>query len=355
MSDIKFQQTLLKWYTRHKRPLPWREFSDPYPVWLSEIILQQTRVQQGMNYWYKFMEYYPTVLHLAKAHEDDVMKDWEGLGYYSRARNLHKGAKYIANDLDGVFPSTYKDILKIPGVGPYTAAAISSFCFGEVQAVLDGNVFRVLARLYGINTPINTGLGQREFSDLANIIIDKTQPGEYNQAIMEFGALQCVPKNPDCASCVFKEGCVAFKEGNVAMLPVKKKAKKEKDRYFNYVVFEEEGKVLLNKRNDKDIWFGMFEFPMVELPGNANEQVVVGELSETFQISAEAFTLSKVLPNHKLSHQILHINVWKVSGFLPEQSKGYERVNIADLHKYAMPRPLRKFVDDNQLPLPFGL
>ena len=227
-----FSKTLIRWYSKNKRILPWRETKNPYYIWLSEIILQQTQVKQGLPYYESFVTSYPTVFDLANAEESDVLKLWQGLGYYSRARNLHASAKHIAYDLNGVFPDTYKDLLKLRGVGDYTASAIASICFNEATAVVDGNVYRALSRYFGIDTPINSSKGQKEFKALAQELIDIKKPADFNQAIMEFGAIQCKPKNPECSACSFRNSCVAFGNNRVSDLPVKiksAKAKKEKN------------------------------------------------------------------------------------------------------------------------------
>lgn len=261
-----FTDTLLEWYAESSRPMPWKGVKDPYAIWLSEIILQQTRVEQGLPYFTKFLEHFPTVFDLANASEDEVMKMWEGLGYYSRARNLHYTAKFIANELEGKFPFTYKEILNLKGVGPYTAAAIASFAFNLPHAVLDGNVFRVLSRFFGISTPIDTTEGKKYFSSLAQILLKKEEPAQYNQAIMDFGATQCIPKSPICQSCALQEKCRAFLESKVQQLPIKSKKIKKKTRYFHYLVINTNEKVFIRKREQKDIWKKLYEFPLLELP-----------------------------------------------------------------------------------------
>ena len=236
--EMIFSNKLISWYLQNKRDLPWRKTKNPYFVWLSEIMLQQTRVAQGMSYYLKFTETFPTVFDLAKADESTVLKMWQGLGYYSRARNLHATAKHIAFELDGKFPSTYKEIVKLKGIGDYTASAIASICFTEPTAVVDGNVYRVLSRYFGIETPINSSAGNKEFKELAQTLIDTLKPGTYNQAIMDFGAIQCKPKNPICLFCPFSESCVALQKNKIDTLPVKDKKTKVRDRYFNYLVLK---------------------------------------------------------------------------------------------------------------------
>src|SRR6056300_1490745 len=235
-----FSNKLILWYLQNKRDLPWRKTKNPYHVWLSEIILQQTRVAQGLDYYLKFIDAFPTVNHLANADESTVLKLWQGLGYYSRARNLHFSAKYIVKELTGEFPKTYKEIVKLKGVGDYTASAIASMCFNEPTAVVDGNVYRVLSRYFGIDTPINSSKGVKEFKAMAQELIDRNNPAIFNQAIMEFGATQCKPKNPDCGNCPFQNSCVAFGYNHIDALPVKNKSARAKKKYFNFLVFVSE-------------------------------------------------------------------------------------------------------------------
>ena len=259
-----FTTALLQWYAGHTRPMPWKGERDPYLIWLSEIVLQQTRVAQGMPYFERLKAAYPTVKALADAPEDELLKHWEGLGYYSRARNLHAAAKYVAYELDGRFPATHADILALKGVGAYTAAAIASFAYGLPHAVVDGNVYRVLARVFGIATPIDTTAGKKEFAALAQRLLDERDPGRYNQAIMDFGATVCTPKRPACASCPLREQCVALREGRVGELPVKAKQLKSRTRFFHYLVLRFDGQLVLRKRPAGDVWQGLYDFPLVE-------------------------------------------------------------------------------------------
>jgi len=259
-----FTENLLRWYPLHRRDLPWRETRNPYIIWLSEIILQQTRVAQGLPYFHAFIEKFPTVIALAKAPEEEILRTWQGLGYYSRARNLHACARSIVNVSNGEFPDNYAALLKLKGVGPYTAAAIASFAFKEPVAVLDGNVFRVLARYFGLDMDISSPKGKKEFEKLANKLISKETPDQYNQAIMEFGALQCVPKKPDCNECPISTGCYALKYDVVNTLPVNKKKVKIKSRYFLYFHIHTGDYTVVRKRKEKDIWQGLIDFPLEE-------------------------------------------------------------------------------------------
>ncbi|WP_369048085.1 A/G-specific adenine glycosylase [Tenacibaculum sp. UWU-22] len=310
-----FSNTLIFWYLQNQRDLPWRKTKEPYYVWLSEIILQQTRVAQGTPYFLKFTEAFPTVFDLAKANEHTVLKLWQGLGYYSRARNLHFSAKYIVDKLDGKFPDSYNDLLQLKGVGDYTAAAIASICFDEPTAVVDGNVYRVLARYFGIKTPINSTAGKKEFKALAQKLINLKQPGLYNQAIMEFGALHCKPKNPFCADCVLASSCVALNEKQIQNLPVKEKKATIKHRYFNYlVVVTADNKTVFEKRKNKDVWQGLYQFPLIETSKYINEEELIftNTFSDLFssKTSVSLFNQNKIV--HKLSHQHIHTRFWIV-------------------------------------------
>jgi A/G-specific adenine glycosylase len=259
-----FRKNLLDWSVKNPRPMPWKGERDPYKIWLSEIILQQTRVEQGLPYYQKFVAQYPSVRHLADAPEDEVMKLWEGLGYYSRARNLHASAKHIAYDLGGVFPDTYEGIRALKGVGNYTAAAIASFAYDLPYAVLDGNVYRVLARIYGIETPTDTPAAQKYFSTLAQQLLDPRQPAAHNQAMMDFGATCCTPQQAACSDCPFQVHCKAFQLGKVAEIPMKSKGLVKKKRQFHYYILNHQGDVWVRKRLGKDIWRGLWEFPHTE-------------------------------------------------------------------------------------------
>ncbi len=308
-----FSNTLIYWYLQIKRDLPWRKTKDPYLVWLSEIMLQQTRVSQGMSYFLAFSEEFPSIEDLANAKESKVLKMWQGLGYYSRARNLHFTAKYIAEELDGQFPNTYKELIKLKGIGDYTASAISSICFNEPEAVVDGNVYRVLARVFNIKTPINTSQGVKKFKILAQSLLDTSQPGVYNQAIMDFGALQCKPQNPDCRHCPINSSCEAFANNLVKELPVKEKKLKIKTKYFNYIVIvTSNNKTIFEERIGKGIWEGLYQFPLIE----TNKEVQLDELINLSDFKTLVLENSEIkLFNtktiiHKLSHQHLHTNFW---------------------------------------------
>lgn len=338
---------LISWYLKNKRDLPWRNSSNPYHIWLSEIILQQTRVTQGLPYYLKFLEAYPTVQDLANASEDEILKTWQGLGYYSRARNLHATAKKVANELNGKFPNNYTNLIKLKGVGDYTASAIASIAFNQPNAVVDGNVYRVLSRIIGISTPINSTAGRKEFKLLAQQLINKDKPGTANQAIMEFGAQYCVPQNPDCTNCIFNESCYAFQHKKVAQLPVKLKQKPIKKRFFNYmVILSENNKTLLQQRLSKGIWQKLFEFPLIE----TQTDVTLSELEKLPQF--KNFAKGKTIENitlyndkpiiHKLSHQHLYTKFWIV--YL--NNSLIESIPISDVNNYAVPTLVANFVSE---------
>ncbi len=308
---MNFTNVLIAWYLQHKRELPWRDTLDPYPIWLSEIILQQTRVAQGMPYFFSFLEAFPTVSDLADAPEEKVLKLWQGLGYYSRARNLHQTAQHITYELGGKFPGNYAGLLKLKGVGDYTAAAIASFAYAEAVPVVDGNVFRVLSRFFGIATDISGAPARKEFATLARTLMPDDDPATFNQALMEFGALQCVPKNPDCAICPLNDGCVALRDGKVDKLPVKSKKTKVRTRFLNYLVVRDSaGRSVVQKRTGKGIWRNLYEFPLVETNAAATDQWIADRAAQLFR--EIAYVTRRQTVNHKLTHQNLHITFWHV-------------------------------------------
>ncbi|MEZ0005393.1 A/G-specific adenine glycosylase [Flavobacterium sp. 28YEA47A] len=313
---MEFSNLLIQWYLQNKRDLPWRNTADPYPIWLSEIMLQQTRVAQGLPYFLSFTTSFPTVFDLANADEEQVLKLWQGLGYYSRARNLHNTAKMVAFELGGKFPDNYKELLQLKGVGEYTAAAIASFSYNEVVPVVDGNVFRVLSRYFDIETDIASSGAKKEFSELAKELIPHDNPALFNQAIMEFGALQCVPKNPDCERCVLNSGCLALQKNKVDRLPVKLKKTKVRSRYFNYLVFsDDKQQYVLRKRTEKGIWHNLYEFPVIETAAEIDFDEISKLIFEEYGSKFEILSI-KPLKNdailHKLSHQHLYIRFFQV-------------------------------------------
>jgi A/G-specific adenine glycosylase len=334
---------LRNWYTQNKRHLPWRETADPYFIWLSEVILQQTRVEQGLSYFNRFVEKYPGVHLLAAASEDEVLKLWQGLGYYSRARNLHHTARTIATDLKGEFPSSYKEILALKGVGEYTAAAIASISFNLPYAVVDGNVYRFLARLFGIDSPTDTAKGKKLFNRLANELLDPHAPGLHNQAMMEFGALQCIPKKPNCTECVFNDTCLALKENKIDKLPVKQGKIKIKHRYFNYLVLIGDNHTYLQKRTANDIWKNLFEFPVVETNDKTDIGLVLKEFNQIAPSTNEAELTVSNWRKQVLSHQHIHYRfiLIKQQDEKPERTNLF-RVDKKDIYKFAVPKPIEQ-------------
>lgn len=346
---MDFHNILIKWYLQNKRDLPWRKTADPYQIWLSEIMLQQTRVAQGMPYFFSFTEEFPTVKHLADAPEEKVLKLWQGLGYYSRARNLHKTAQYISNDLNGVFPDSYKELLKLKGVGEYTAAAIASFSYNEAVPVVDGNVFRVLSRYFDIESDIALPATKKEFTALAQELMPEDNPAIFNQAIMEFGALQCVPKSPNCAVCDFNESCAALQKGKVSMLPVKSKKLKITNRFFNYLILEDSaGNTLIQKRTAKGIWHNLYEFPLLETQSIINfdtvSKIAKEEIFPEYTIiSIEDCSESTII--HKLSHQHLHIQFWKIK--VKEKIKN--GISAQELKTFPFPIAIYNFIEKQEI------
>ena len=309
----KFSNQLIQWYLINKRDLPWRKISNPYYIWLSEIILQQTRVDQGLAYYLKFIEQYPTIKKLADAKEEEVLKLWQGLGYYSRARNLHYSAKYIVNELNEEFPTNYKDLLVLKGVGDYTASAIASICYNEPTAVVDGNVYRVLARYFGIETAINSTKGIKEFKQLAQELIDDDNPGTHNQAVMEFGARMCKPQKPDCTICPLEESCVSLQKNNINELPFKENKIKVRNRFFNYlVIITNNGKTKIEQRTS-GIWRNMYQFPLIESEKEigVEELICDSEFERLFKGLETTIRLNNEnLIVHKLSHQHIYTKFW---------------------------------------------
>ena len=316
---MSFSDKILDWYHKNKRTLPWRKTTDPYKIWLSEIILQQTRVAQGTPYYLRFVDSFPTVRDLANASEEQILKLWQGLGYYSRARNLHAAAKMVIDQYGGKFPDNYMKLLTLKGVGDYTASAISSICFNEPQAVVDGNVYRVLARYFGIDTPINSTEGIKYFKAMAQKVMNTKEIRDYNQGIMEFGAIQCSPKKPMCLLCPLNESCVALKKGLVDQLPVKLKKTRVRNRYFNYLIpiyEDEKGNrfTCLQQRKGKGIWQNLWEFPLIESDSLLVLDDIAIRYKEDFKnlISDDIQMYNNTPIVHKLSHQHLHTKFWIV-------------------------------------------
>ncbi|WP_394759924.1 A/G-specific adenine glycosylase [Flavobacterium sp.] len=342
---MNFSKTLTTWYLENKRDLPWRNTTNPYYIWLSEIMLQQTRVAQGLPYYMAFTEVFPTVFDLANASEEKVLKLWQGLGYYSRARNLHATAKYIATDLNGIFPSDYKNLLKLKGVGQYTAAAIASFSYNEVVPVVDGNVFRVLSRYFNVETDIASAKAKNEFTLLAQEVISKDNPALFNQAIMEFGALQCVPKSPNCNICPLNTSCAALSLKKVDELPVKIKTVKIKNRFFNYLyIVDNKNKTTINQRTAKGIWHNLYEFPLLETEKLESDEIVLALIQNKFDAISKITLMETETITHKLSHQHLFIKFWKVNrNVILENGLDFESLN-----KFPFPIVLHNFIKNNK-------
>ena len=344
MSTAWFSKALLPWYREHHRPLPWRETRDPYRIWLSEVILQQTRVDQGLAYWHRFVERYPTVAHLAKAPEDAILKLWQGLGYYSRARNLRTAAQQVVSTHGGAFPPDYALLRGLKGVGEYTAAAVGSIAFGLVEPVVDGNVYRVLSRVFGIATPIDSTEGRKEFRALAATLIDPKHPGDHNQAVMELGATVCLPRNPRCGDCPIASRCIARATGRITELPVKAGKTTVRVRYFNYLHIRTAKGTYLQKRTGKDIWQGLYELPLIETTRPASKRMLCLTLEETAPGGWVVEKRSgKVV--HLLSHQRIETIFWGVmrarSVRLPESWVLVPKKKMAD---HAVPRLIDRYM-----------
>lgn len=338
---------ILSWYRDNKRELPWRDTNDPYRIWVSEIILQQTRVAQGYDYFVRFMKRFPNVESLALADEDEVMKYWQGLGYYSRARNLHQAAKSIVTA--GEFPNTYEGVRALKGVGDYTAAAICSFAYQMPYAAVDGNVYRIIARLWGIETPIDSTLGKKLFHQLANELLDKQAPGDFNQAMMDFGALQCIPQNPNCDQCPLNDICVAYQKGKIQDLPVKQHRAQTKNRYFNYIYVRAGTYTYLSKRGEKDIWRNLYELPLIETDKDLCEEEFykLPQLSEMINFEEEpVFKCRLRRMKHVLSHRVIYATFYEVT--LPENTRSFKhflRIKENELERYAVPRLVSLFLE----------
>lgn len=344
---MNFQLELCGWYLANHRDLPWRASTDPYVIWLSEIILQQTRVEQGMPYFNRFLAAYPTVSAFAAASETEILKLWQGLGYYSRGRNMLHTAKEVMEQYEGVFPSAYENLIKLKGIGTYTAAAISSFSANESRAVLDGNVFRVLARYFDLDTPINSTAGKALFGQLSQSLIEGQQASLYNQAIMEFGALQCKPKSPDCNICPLQSGCGAFATKRVQQLPVKLKTVKVKTRYLNYFFCLKDGEVLVNKRTKADIWQHLYDFPHMETSKVAEPNDLEFNSAVRERFGKEAILRPLMEMKHLLTHQIIYVKFFGLDNYIINFKMEAEAnwVSWSDLDELPQPKILTKFIE----------
>lgn len=336
---MNFANELIQWYKTNKRDLPWRNTTDAYVIWLSEVILQQTRVEQGLPYFYRFLERYPDVASFAAAEEDEILKLWQGLGYYSRGRNMLKTARLVKEQYGGVFPQQYDQLIKLKGIGAYTAAAIASFSANEAKAVVDGNVFRVLARYFGIDEPINSPKGKKIFQQIADETLNRNHPGLHNQAVMEFGAMLCKPKNPACGTCPVRTGCWAFKHNAITTLPVKLNKLKIKERYFNYLLIINDGEILLNKRGENDIWANMYELPMFETSSMIpiEELMALPQINASFSQGAEILEVSHIY-KHILTHQRLYIRFIKITSKSVKLEQKWFFTSVENLKNFALPK-----------------
>jgi A/G-specific adenine glycosylase len=340
-----FSRALLPWYRENRRPLPWRNTRDPYRIWLSEVILQQTRVDQGLVYYTRFVERYPTVRHLAQAPDGEVMKLWQGLGYYSRARNLLAAARAVNAAPGGSFPDTVEGLRALKGVGDYTAAAIASIAFDRPAAVVDGNVYRVLARVFGIGTPIDSTAGRKEFAALAAELVDPAHPGDHNQAVMELGATVCTPRNPACDRCPLARRCIARREDRVDLLPVKAGRTKVRERHFHYLVLGDARAIVLHQRTDRDIWRDLYQPPLVEAAGPVTKRLVAARAAELLGRKVVLSDPSGPV-KHVLSHQVIHASFWPVKGPVPRKlPAGWLLVDRAGLEAHAVPRLIDRYLD----------
>ncbi|MFT5777513.1 MAG: A/G-specific adenine glycosylase [Crocinitomicaceae bacterium] len=330
-----FSLLIADWYRQNHRSLPWRESNNAYFIWLSEIILQQTRVEQGTKYYLKFIANYPTVNDLANADEIEILNDWQGLGYYSRARNLHFSAKYIVNELNGNFPETYSEIIKLKGVGKYTAAAIASFAYDEETAVVDGNVYRLISRLFDVHTPMDSSKGQKEFQEIADQLIKGADPATHNQGMMEIGSTVCSPQ-PKCENCPLQAKCLAFDRGTIQLLPVKEKKTKVRDRYFHFFIFSNDEHTILEKRTQKDVWQNMYQFPLVETKKNPEEF--------PFDLSTEVHQSEQV--KHILSHQHIYATFHHLKGIPTDLDDGWILVKQNEIQDYPLPRIIDRYLEE---------
>jgi A/G-specific adenine glycosylase len=351
-STHSISKSIVSWYQKNKRDLPWRNTKDPYLIWLSEIILQQTRVEQGLPYYERFSASLSSVKKFAAASEHDILKMWQGLGYYSRARNMHKTAKQVVETYGGKFPETYTELKQLKGIGDYTAAAIASFAFNLPHAVLDGNVYRLLSRFFGIETPIDTPQAKKQFAKLADDLMDKKNAALHNQAMMEMGAMVCKPKNPICDACPLALSCSALEEGTISLLPVKSKKTVVRHRYFYYFLIQSKNKLIINHRSTNDIWKNMYDLPLIETKKKISVERIISSKEFKSNMHKIDFSVQKVSEPiiHKLSHQ--HLNTIFITlkcEQLPPLKETEKVIVIKDLSKYAFPRLIESFLLNEKL------
>tara|TARA_B100001057_G_scaffold473007_1_gene536963 strand:- start:2233 stop:3246 length:1014 start_codon:yes stop_codon:yes gene_type:complete len=335
---LNFSEKLIKWYNINKRELPWRSTKDPYKIWVSEIILQQTRIEYGKKYYYNFLNNYPDIYALANTTNNELLKTWEGLGYYSRALNMLKTAKIVVKKFSGIFPSKYVDLIDLPGIGDYTASAISSICFDEKQAVVDGNVMRFLSRLYKVDLPIDSTKTKSYFKKIGFKLMNNTSPGDFNQAMMDFGSMVCKPRKSDCFDCNFSSNCQAYLTDTVMRYPYKKKKLRIKNRYLNYIVpLTEDKKTIIKKRNEQGIWKNLYEFPLIETDQECLPDQVIDKIDVNL---LELRRVKKI--KHRLSHQLLHISFF----IFKAEKITDDFIYIKSLPNYPFPKPINKFISE---------
>jgi A/G-specific adenine glycosylase len=345
LDAMNLSDELTRWYLANKRDLPWRDTTDAYVIWLSEIILQQTRVEQGMPYFYRFLEKYPDVGSFAAAEEGEILNLWQGLGYYSRGRNMLKTARQVMAEHNGHFPVQYNQLLKLKGIGEYTAAAISSFSVNEARAVVDGNVARVLARYFGIEEPINSTKGKKLFQSVADEVLDEEHPGLHNQAMMEFGAILCKPKNPDCGVCPVRAGCIAYQTNKVSVLPQKLKTVKIRERYFNYFLVTDGVTVLMRQRDESDIWANMFDLPLIETPEYTTPEIVTKLLHlQGFAEGPAQLIRSYPQKRHILTHQHIHAQFIHIEAHKIKLEQKLFFIEVKKLKSLALPKIINTFL-----------
>lgn len=343
-----FSEKLLVWFDENGRQLPWRNISNAYYIWVSEIILQQTRVAQGISYYQQFIKSFPTIEDLAKANIDDVMRVWQGLGYYTRARNLQAGARQVLCDYGGVLPTTYRELLKIKGLGAYSAAALASFAFGESVPAVDGNVYRILSRIFGVFTPIDSTQGKKEFFNLAGELMDSSQPAKFNQAIIDFGALVCTYRLPACDTCIFNSECYAYRNNIVYKLPIKAKRIATRDRFFAYLMIKYKGYTFIKRRDQNDIWHSLYEFPLIE----TNVQLSVEEIIQTpaWQELLGDSEVRIISVSDPVKHLLTHLTIYATFIIIEVDRAGYglltdyTKILIGDLGNCPVPRPIDAYL-----------
>lgn len=341
---------LINWYSEHGRDLPWRKSSNSYHIWISEVILQQTRIAQGIDYYHRFIKHFPDVSSLAAASEEEVLKIWQGLGYYSRARNLHQAAHQIVSQHNGQIPTSHTELLSLKGIGEYTAAAISSIAFSQPHAVVDGNVYRVLTRLFAIELAIDTSSGKKMIAEIAYTLLPKENPGRYNQAIMDFGAMICTPTQPKCDECVLQDMCLAYEAGKVSYFPIKARKTKVRNRYFHYLHILHGNYTYLQKREQKDIWRNLYEFPLIETdqPADLTYLQATKEFRDLFSSVTDILITPTKRMQHQLTHQLIHtqfyqINVSSSSSFTPPLK--FISTIHTDIHSYPISRLIQKYLE----------